>query len=112
EAGTLPGHGVLVAAGHVEDPVFDGGEAGRHRHEAVVAVHDDERLGRRYGADEGGEVGNDVTGVEEHVRQVDEVVAPPGGGIGEALRKGGEGLGGDPLHDRPAVLLQPGGLAG
>ena len=112
EAGALPGHGVLVATRQVEGATLDGGEVGRHGHEAVVAVDHDQGLGLRDGGHQPGEVGNDVAGVEEHVRPVDEVVAAPAGGGGEALGERGERFGRHPLDGGQPVLLQAGGLAG
>jgi hypothetical protein len=111
EAGPLTGHGVLVAAGDVERAPGVGTEVGGDRHEAVVAVDDHE--GALVGHRRHDRIDVDhEPGVEQHVADEDEVVAPSRCGRHQPLVQRVQRRGRHPVDDDAAGFLPACELAG
>ena len=111
EGHALAGHGVLVAAGHVEGAGLQGLEVRGQGQEAVIAVDHHQRLVAGHRGNEGRRVGHGVARIVEHLAEVDEVVPAARGGLGEARRKVRDRLDRDPFDARQRRLLEPAHLA-
>src|SRR5262249_62173098 len=111
EAAPFPRHRILVAAGKIEGAIGAPRQRGRQRHEAVIAVEDDQRLRIAHRAGDGVERSARARRVEKDLADEDEIMAAAARGGAEALGKARERFGGDALDGDEPVFLEAGDLA-